>query len=75
MLVLYTDGVTDARRAGETFGESRVAEAVTAGGTPADVLDRIRDGIAGFTGASVGDDIAMLAAQVRAAPLSGRGSA
>jgi serine phosphatase RsbU (regulator of sigma subunit)/CHASE3 domain sensor protein len=70
LLLLYTDGVTDTHRADETFGESRVADAVRAGGGPGDVLERVEHDIAAFADRGIGDDVAMLAAQV-----SGRGSA
>ena len=70
MIVLYTDGVTEARRAREAFGESRLADAVRAGGGPGAVVGRIQEEVTRFAGGSVGDDVAVLAAQV-----SGRGSA
>jgi sigma-B regulation protein RsbU (phosphoserine phosphatase) len=71
-LVLYTDGVTDARRDGETYGEARLAEAVRAGGPPGEVLDRIASGIRAFSDGEMTDDVAMLAARV--APAASRTS-
>jgi serine phosphatase RsbU (regulator of sigma subunit) len=63
-LVLYTDGVTDARRDGETYGEARLVEAVRAGGPPGEMLDRIQAGIRAFSDGDMTDDVAMLAARV-----------
>jgi serine phosphatase RsbU (regulator of sigma subunit) len=52
-LVLYTDGVTDARSAsGERFGKARLLAALEAarGATAHDLVAAVRDGVEGFCG-------------------------
>lgn len=81
-LVLYTDGLTEARRGdGEEYGPARVALAASAGGagaSPADraaepdlrrLPDRIRDDLSRFlAGAPVRDDLTILAVERSPAP-------
>jgi len=64
VLLLYTDGVIEARRDHELFGEARLIEAarqvVSVGetrGLPARILERVQ----AFTGGGLADDVAMLA--------------
>lgn len=61
ILVLYTDGVTEARHGGEMFGQDRLIEAVSESSSleivPQDILDKVIS----FTGQSLSDDIAILA--------------
>jgi len=66
-LLLYTDGVTEARDARREFYplEERVAEvAARAGGTDGDLLDRLRDDLVRYVGAPLDDDAALLLARV-----------
>ena len=66
-LLLYTDGVTEARDARREFYplEERVAEvAARAGGTDGDLLDRLRDDLLRYVGAPLDDDAALLLARV-----------
>jgi len=64
-LLAYTDGVTEARGPGRShFGEERLGAtlAQSAGGTPAALLDRVRDAIRTHTGRSRNeDDLTMVA--------------
>ncbi len=61
-LVFYTDGVTEARRAGELFGEQRLLEAVSRlrSCSPQRLAEVLRDEAAAFAG-RLGDDIEVLA--------------
>ena len=60
-LVLFTDGVTEARREGELFGERRVLETVrTLGGVPAqEVAERLRAAASAFA-SELRDDLQIL---------------
>ena len=61
-LLLYTDGITEARRAGQFFGPERL-EALLAGcaGLSATaIVDRLERGLADFLGAPAQDDVALL---------------
>jgi serine phosphatase RsbU (regulator of sigma subunit) len=61
VLVLYTDGVLDARGAADRFGEERL-QATLAGATSGeDALERIRAALLEFAGNEQDDDIAVLA--------------
>ncbi|MDP9072651.1 MAG: SpoIIE family protein phosphatase [Actinomycetota bacterium] len=66
-LVLYTDGITEARnRAGETFGERRLLQTLRGlTGAPA---ERLADGIIGaaldFSGDRLADDVAIVVVRV-----------
>ena len=63
VLLLHSDGVTEALNAdGEPFGESRLMDAVQAGGpSPDDVVRRVRAALADFTrGAPQSDDMTLL---------------
>lgn len=66
-LLLYTDGVTEARDARREFYplEERVAEvAARTGGADGDLLDRLRDDLVRYVGAPLDDDAALLLARV-----------
>lgn len=60
-LVLYTDGITEARRGHELFGEQRlrdvIAQPVTAAG---ELTARIESAVTAFTSEGVADDMAVL---------------
>jgi sigma-B regulation protein RsbU (phosphoserine phosphatase) len=63
LLVLYTDGLTEARSQGEFFGEQRLLSLVaTMGDRPvSEVPQAIFTGALEFTGGNFSDDVAILA--------------
>src|ERR1700722_20131922 len=66
-LLLYTDGVTEARDGRREFYplEERIAEvAARAGGADGDLLDLLRDDLLRYGGAPLDDDAALLLARV-----------
>ncbi|OAA27121.1 serine phosphatase RsbU, regulator of sigma subunit [Frankia sp. EI5c] len=65
-LVLYTDGVVEARQGRELFGEQRLVEAVAgcAGLSAQGVADRLRSAAERFAGGNLRDDVAILVARV-----------
>ncbi len=65
VLVLYTDGVTEARRGNKFFGEGRVRRAVGAGGSANDVVDRLLGSLDRFVPGALRDDAAILAVRMR----------
>jgi PAS domain S-box-containing protein len=62
-LVLYTDGVIEARRAGgaERFGTERLRAQLAGCASPAAAVGRVRDALQEFRGASRQDDAAVVA--------------
>ncbi|HEY3318120.1 MAG TPA: SpoIIE family protein phosphatase [Coriobacteriia bacterium] len=67
VLVLYTDGVIEARgRGGKQFGEDRLVEllAEEPAHEPIRVVDRIYDDVMSFTGNELSDDMALLAVRL-----------
>ncbi|MBO0693607.1 MAG: SpoIIE family protein phosphatase [Acidimicrobiaceae bacterium] len=64
-LVLYTDGVTEARRGTELFGLERLTSVVTeiAGASPQRIAESVHDAAAKFSGTSLRDDLAVLVAR------------
>jgi PAS domain S-box-containing protein len=67
-LVLYTDGLTEARgRDGSLFGEERLAEllAATPGCTAEEIVARIRTAVDAFRRPGGGDDVAVLVLRVK----------
>ena len=62
-LLLYTDGVTDARRRGDIFGEARLMAAVSslAGLEPPDLARALYERVLEFSGGDIGDDLALVA--------------
>ncbi len=60
IMVLYTDGVTEARGAGELYGADRLADAVASGGTADEVADRVLADVDAFQCGQQRDDIAIL---------------
>jgi PAS domain S-box-containing protein len=61
-LVLFTDGITEARRQGVMFGEARLRELLVELGavSSAEVVQRVMDRISDFTGGRLRDDVALL---------------
>jgi GAF domain-containing protein len=59
-VLLYTDGVTEARHAGRFFGGGRVVRALKAGGTPAEVAERLMASVDRFAVSGLRDDAAVL---------------
>jgi serine phosphatase RsbU (regulator of sigma subunit) len=73
--LLYTDGLTEARRGGngdrsEFFGEERVSTLVgSLGGAPStEVVDRVREEVKQFTSGSLSDDLCVVALRRSASP-------
>jgi len=60
VMVLYTDGVTEARDAGELYGPERLERAVAPGGPAEDVADRLLADVDAFQHGRQRDDIAIL---------------
>lgn len=65
-LVLYTDGVTEARRNGDLFGEERLFELLSAlsDRDVEDITSGISEAVREYTGGIFSDDIALLALEV-----------
>jgi sigma-B regulation protein RsbU (phosphoserine phosphatase) len=66
-LVLYTDGITDARGGDEQFGVDRLRETLgaVADGSPDEVVSHVMDAVVAFSSGTLADDIALMA--IRAA--------
>jgi GAF domain-containing protein len=60
-LVVYTDGVTDARAGQEMFGEERLHAELGMAASPAVAVDRVERALAAFCGGEVADDAALIA--------------
>ena len=66
-LVLYTDGVTEASRAGRPYGQGKFADLVQAfgPGTPGEIVQAIRRSVESWTeGSELRDDLALIVAKV-----------
>jgi sigma-B regulation protein RsbU (phosphoserine phosphatase) len=72
VLVLYTDGVTDATGAEDRYGEERLRAALAHSRDAEDALRRIADGLADFETGEQSDDTAALAL-ARSEPAAGAG--
>lgn len=59
-LLLYTDGVTEARRGTQFFGEGRLRRALRPGGTAGAVSQRLLSMVQRFSGGELRDDAAVL---------------
>lgn len=68
-LVLYTDGITEARRGRERFGQERLREVLAAAPvvSAAELAARIEDAVAAFSAGGAGDDMAVLVLRVPSA--------
>jgi serine phosphatase RsbU (regulator of sigma subunit) len=65
-IVFYTDGVTEARRDREQFGEGRLRDALASshGASAATIADTIEKAVLEFAGGEPSDDIALLVLRV-----------
>jgi len=63
-VVLYTDGVTEARSGNSFFGEDRVEATVGLGGSAQEVVDRLEEAIRRFVEVELRDDVAVLAVRL-----------
>ncbi len=65
-LVLYTDGVIEARREGEMFGEERLRSLLAglAGSPPGEVARAVEQAVVAFHGGPLADDLAILVVRV-----------
>lgn len=61
ILLLYTDGVTEARRGNKFFGEGRVQRALREGGDAGEVTQRLLSALDRFVPGAIRDDAAVLA--------------
>jgi phosphoserine phosphatase RsbU/P len=68
-IVLYTDGVVEARRDGELYGEDRLDKVLAkgAGLGPQELAETIVGDCRGFAGGDLGDDCAILCLRLAAA--------
>lgn len=66
-LLLYTDGVTEARSGQRFFGEGRVRRALRAGGSASSVAQRLLSQLQRFSAGELRDDAAILAITVGSA--------
>jgi PAS domain S-box-containing protein len=60
-LIVYTDGVTDARSGDELFGEQRLRVQLSGSGRPEAAVARVERALARFAGEAVADDAALVA--------------
>ncbi len=64
-LLLYTDGVTEARQGNTFFGEERLASLLTADGAACDDARLVVDSVTQFARGDLRDDVAVLVVTVR----------
>ncbi len=64
LLLLYTDGVTEARRGNTFFGEGRIQRALRQGSDADDVTQRLLSSLDRFVSGAIRDDAAILAVSV-----------
>ncbi len=60
-LIVYTDGVTDARSGDEMFGEERLRSEIAGSERPEAAVARVEAALQSFAGEVVGDDAALVA--------------
>jgi GAF domain-containing protein/HAMP domain-containing protein len=71
IILMYTDGVTEARRGRQFFGEGRLRRALRAAHTAQDAVDGLLDALGDFCGGALRDDAAVLAVEFE---FAGRGA-
>jgi PAS domain S-box-containing protein len=69
-LVVYTDGVTDARSGVELFGEERLHGELAGSGRPETAVAQVERALASFAGGPVGDDAALVAIMREVSPVA-----
>ncbi|NTW28559.1 MAG: SpoIIE family protein phosphatase [Coriobacteriia bacterium] len=74
VVLLYTDGVTEARRNTAFFGEMRIREVLDTQCTPEDVVSGILSAVRRFSHGELRDDIAVLAIAMRGRSIVPRGA-
>jgi serine phosphatase RsbU (regulator of sigma subunit)/HAMP domain-containing protein len=75
-ILLFTDGVTEARSGNTFFGDERVELSLGLEGSAQEVAERLLAEVRGFVRAELKDDVAILVIAVRgSAKISGRGKA
>ncbi|MDZ4177862.1 MAG: PP2C family protein-serine/threonine phosphatase, partial [Coriobacteriia bacterium] len=65
IVLLYTDGVTEARRGNKFFGEGRVRRALNKAATAAEAVDGLLSALDVFVPGNLRDDAAILAIRLR----------
>jgi serine phosphatase RsbU (regulator of sigma subunit) len=65
-VLLYTDGVTEARHDGEQYGQKRLAQSVqTLGGrSPSEVVTAVTTQVQEFAASGLADDLCVVAARI-----------
>jgi serine phosphatase RsbU (regulator of sigma subunit) len=65
-VLLYTDGVTEARHNGEQFGETRLAHSIQAleGRSPREVVAGVTNEVKEFAASGLADDLCVVAARI-----------
>jgi phosphoserine phosphatase RsbU/P len=65
-VLLYTDGVTEARHNGEQFGQTRLTQILQAlrGQAPSDVVEAVTTEVEQFAATGLVDDLCVLAARI-----------
>jgi sigma-B regulation protein RsbU (phosphoserine phosphatase) len=67
-VLLYTDGIVEARNGADLYGDERLSEVVAsqAGADPAAIVEAVREDVERFAGTEFNDDVCMLALRARA---------
>jgi sigma-B regulation protein RsbU (phosphoserine phosphatase) len=72
-VLLYTDGIVEARRGHDFYGEERLSEKLASlrGFEPAALVEALREDVERFAGRERGDDLCMIAVRARATVAAG----
>ena len=67
-VLLYTDGVTEARHVGEQFGQTRLVQSIQRrrGRSPSEVVAAITADVQGYAASGLADDLCVVAARISA---------